>query len=81
MTKSPPSLPEVLHRVTRTDGRSGSEAVYVASTCVVGWFSATLPAALPWRLITGPSLTSVTVTVTAKLAVLNSGSLAWMVTL
>ena len=79
--KSPPSVPEVLHPVIRTDGRSGSEAVYLASIWSAPWFSGTLPGALPWRVITGASLTSVTVTVTERLAVLDSGSRAWIVTL
>ena len=78
MTKSPPSEPEVRQRETVPP--SGSVAEYRASTSDGSWFSATLPGALPTRLISGPSLTSVTATVNESLSAWPSSSVAMTVT-
>ena len=66
ITKSPPSVPDVRQRDTVPP--SGSVAVYRASACNWFWFSGTLPGALPARLISGPSFTSVTVITTFNLS-------------
>ena len=76
MTKSPPSRPEVSHRVISALVSSGSMAMYLPSTWVWPWFSATLPGALPTRVISGPSFTSVTVMVKARLSEWPSSSMA-----